>query len=161
MERIYVKYQQLDSHNSYSKPKEEHVKAPYDQANLVTSATENGLHAPVIDFDVPIEVYPSSQLGHHHLYINKEITWEQYQKILTAFVEAGLVEPGYKNAALSNGYTCVRKPGVLKPGVEPRTANVLRENALLRRENYELKTKVGALGKLKNKVQHVKEAMLT
>ena len=64
--------------------------------NLIGSLCESGLHAPLFDFDVPCELLPSKTPGHYHFYIDKEITREQYEKILDAFVDAGIVEPGWK-----------------------------------------------------------------
>lgn len=104
-----------------------------ENANLVCSLCESGKHAPVIDIDVPISVYPSSQLGHNHLYIDKEITWNQYVRILKALAAAGIVEDGYLNVSLAKGYSCVRPIGIVKPG-SPRGADVLVENASLRQK---------------------------
>lgn len=104
-----------------------------DYANLVSSKCESGKHAPVIDIDVPISVYPSSQLGHNHLYIDKEITWNQYTRLLKALASAGIIEDGYLKASLAKGYSAVRPVGITKPG-SPRGAEVLVENAKLRKK---------------------------
>jgi hypothetical protein len=110
----------------------DHAADP-ENANLISSLCDSGKHAPVIDIDVPISVYPSSQLGHNHLYIDKEITWTQYTRILKALAAAGIVEDGYLKACLSKGYSCVRPIGTIKPG-SPRGAEVLVENASLRQK---------------------------
>lgn len=102
-----------------------------DSANLVSSQCVNGKHAPVIDVDIPIHVVPSSQLGHYHLYIDKEISWSNYVRILKALESAGIIESGYLKASLERGYTAVRPVGIVKPG-SPRGSDVLKENAILR-----------------------------
>lgn len=95
------------------------VPAPVEVSHIVTSALgpygESGdLHKPVIDFDIPIRAIPSSQEGHFHLYIDKEITWESYKKILDAFVDSGLVERVHAESSKSRGYSAVRLPWVKK-----------------------------------------------
>ena len=88
-----------------------------DNANVITSvvANSNGLiHKPVIDIDLPISVLPSSTPGHHHLFIDHVMTWDQYVMLLGALVAAGLVEQGYFDASLTRGHTAVRLPWVRK-----------------------------------------------
>jgi hypothetical protein len=116
------------------------------QKNLITSIVksfaihQNGSevksHAPVIDIDVPCELLPSSQLGHYHFYIHKPITWTSYVAILKAFFDAGIVEEGYYKACLSKGYSAVRLPGVIKPGLKVTNSSILKTNAILRRKLY-------------------------
>jgi hypothetical protein len=72
-------------------------------------------HMPVLDFDVPIQVLPSSQLGHYHLYIDHEVGWNKYVKIMEAFEAAGIVEKGFVSASKEKGWTGLRPPGVTKP----------------------------------------------
>lgn len=72
------------------------------------------LHRPVLDIDFPAKLIPSSTEGHFHLYLDKEMTWEQYEKLLLALVEADILEPGYVSASIARGHTCVRLPGVSK-----------------------------------------------
>lgn len=112
------------------------VEVPHETANLISSKCESGKHAPVIDIDFPIAVYPSSQLGHYHLYIDKEITWTQYVRILKALSSAGIIETGYLKASLEKGYTAVRPVGVVKPDA-PKGSNVLVENASLKKKLIE------------------------
>lgn len=108
-----------------------------EEANLIGSLCTSGKHAPVIDFDIPIEVYPSSRLGHYHLYINKETTWAKYRAVLKALKNAGFIEPGYADASIAKEISAVRPVGVVKPQA-PKGVNVLKENAVLRKRNYEL-----------------------
>ncbi len=106
------------------------------EANLISSRCTSGKHAPVIDIDVPMYVVPSSKLGHGHLYIDKEITWAQYTRILKALASAGIVEEGYLEASMERGFTAVRPIGVTKQGA-PKGVDVLKENATLRKKVYD------------------------
>ena len=97
------------------------------RANVTTSRTTSDswghTHRPVLDIDLPIKVVESSTPGHHHLYIDKEMDWEDYSKLLEVLAEVGILEPGYVSAALDRGFTAVRLPWVKKPGTEPLRAN--------------------------------------
>jgi hypothetical protein len=92
------------------------------RANSITSRTVTSLlaptaiHKPVLDIDFPATLVESSTPGHHHLYIDKELTWEQYTKLLEVMVEVGLLQRGYVDAAIARGYTTVRLPWVKKDG---------------------------------------------
>ena len=156
IKRIYFHYKDLDKDKvaageaAYDKQADKYVWVEPEHANLVSSIINEGQpnykdstskHAPVIDFDIPIEVYPSSRLGHHHLYINKAISWEDYQLLLTTLSKVGLVEAGYTGASIANGFSAVRPVGVVKPNA-PKGIEVLKENALLRQEIYKLKAEL-------------------
>lgn len=92
------------------------------QANLVTSLVPNGFgyypqkdsHKPVLDLDFPCTLVPSSTDGKFHLYMNVDVKWESYVKVLDAMAEAGILEAGYVNASKARGYTAVRAPWVKK-----------------------------------------------
>lgn len=120
------------------KPENFYQVSTLDEANLIVSLTEDGYHAPVIDFDLPLEVVPSSTPGHSHLYINHLMTWETYQELLVALVKAGLVEDGYVKASVARGFTSVRPPGLFKADIDPTVGDIMRQNVHLRQMNYEL-----------------------
>lgn len=93
--------------------------ASAEDATVITSevadtACFGGLHRPVLDIDMPVKVLPSSTPGHHHLLIDKEMTWQQYAYLLDALVAVGLIEPGYRDASVERGWSCVRLPWVRK-----------------------------------------------
>ena len=73
-----------------------------------------GRHYPVIDIDVPVVLVPSSTPGHSHLYINHEMSWDDFKTLLFALTEAGVVEMGYTNATIDRGRADVRLPWVQK-----------------------------------------------
>ena len=85
-------------------------------ANLISSLLENGMHAPAIDIDLPCHLVPSTNPGHYHLYFDKEMTWEQYEKLLTVMTEVGLVEKGYLDASRKFKQSYLRLPHVKKKG---------------------------------------------
>ena len=91
-----------------------YIVADEDEANLVGSLLGNGMHAPAIDIDLPCELIESSTPGHFHLYIDHELTWEQYKLLLAVLADVGIVEPGYYRASVARGQTFLRKPGVTK-----------------------------------------------
>lgn len=94
----------------------EYYEAHHFNATLVTSEVdgEPGWHMPVIDIDLPCLLTESSKPGHHHLFINKKITWGQYLNILQALTDAGIVQEGYNFHTRRRGYGTVRYPGVTK-----------------------------------------------
>lgn len=86
-----------------------------EKANLVGSVLPNGNHAPCVDLDgIPVTVVPSSTPGNCHLYIDKEMTWEQYRQILDAFYNAGLIQRGWYREAYERRCSFLRLPGVKK-----------------------------------------------
>lgn len=109
------------------------VVAELSDANVVTSVVapeprsdpeffqdwSQATHKPILDIDLPVVVLPSSTPGHHHLYIDKAMTWEQYFDILTALATAGVIEEGYLNAAERRLHTAVRLPWVKKVADRP------------------------------------------
>ena len=85
-------------------------------ANLISSLCKDGLHRPVLDFDFPARYVPSSTPGHGHLYIDRQICWDSYEKLLLAMEECCLLEPGYVTAAIERKATFVRPEWIRKPG---------------------------------------------
>lgn len=61
-----------------------------------------------------IHVVPSSTPSHHHLYINAVMSWEEYEVMLAAFVEAGIVGDGYLYFCSKRKATWLRMPGISK-----------------------------------------------
>lgn len=75
---------------------------------------EYARHRVVLDIDMEAELIPSSTPGHYHLYLDHELSWRQYRRLLVALAEAGIVEEGYVGASERRGFTCVRLPWVKK-----------------------------------------------
>ncbi len=102
-----------------TKPK----KVPAEEANLVSSilelpedftplqeddwATETR-HGICLDIDLPCALVESSP-GHYHLYIERDIPWTAYQRLLRALSDAGVIEQGYYQASVEKEGTFLRK----------------------------------------------------
>lgn len=87
-----------------------------EEANLISSQLPTGNHAPALDIDLPCQLIESCTPGHYHLYIDAPMPWKQYQKLLDALADAGILEKGYVDASKKRGQTFLRKPGVRKSG---------------------------------------------
>lgn len=87
-----------------------------DEANLIGSTIDmNGdVHYPVIDFDIPVRLVPSSTPGHNHLYIDHPVTLQQMVNMLAAMAEAGVVQKGFANGTRRNKVATVRPPWIQK-----------------------------------------------
>lgn len=88
------------------------------KAEVVTSEAvghwRKNMHRPVLDIDFPAAVIPSTTPGHGHLYIDKPMTWDQYERLLNVLAEVGIIEQGYANASIERQHTAVRLPWVKK-----------------------------------------------
>ena len=84
-------------------------------ADLITSERHGGgnRHAVVLDVDLPVHVVESSP-GRHHLYIDVDLSWRQYRRLLRALSRAGIIERRWAHIARYDGYTSVRPPWKLK-----------------------------------------------
>ena len=75
----------------------------------------SGKHKPVLDIDLPVKVVPSSTEGHFHLFIDKEMSWKDYTKLLDVLAEVGIIEQGFSRVSQgSRQHTAVRLPWVKK-----------------------------------------------
>lgn len=80
--------------------------------NISELEDEPDTHSIMLDIDAECELIPSRTPGHYHLYIDKELSWKAYLKLLDALVEAGIVEKGWVEAARKSGATVLRLPPV-------------------------------------------------
>ena len=89
--------------------------APLSESNLVCSDLRaERLHRPILDLDMDAMLIESSTPGHHHLYIDKPMTWDDYQKLLDVLEEVGILEPGYVQVSKKRKRTQVRTPWTKK-----------------------------------------------
>lgn len=80
-------------------------------AEVVSSELDDGSgHTPMLDIDLPVRVIESSTPGHHHLYIDKKMSWLQYRRLLKALYKAGIIEKGWYQASLARRGTHLRPP---------------------------------------------------
>lgn len=91
------------------------VPASVENANVVTSLLPNGNHAPCIDLDFPAYLIPSTTPGHFHLYLEKELSWKEYEKLLKAMSEVGIIEKNYYSMSEKIKQTVLRLPYIKKP----------------------------------------------
>jgi hypothetical protein len=85
-------------------------EAPPQTAELVCSDVGMGLHKPVIDLDLPAKLVPSGTPGHSHLYLEQEVPFEDYMRILEALAFAGIVQWGFHDSTRERGFGSVRHP---------------------------------------------------
>lgn len=83
-------------------------------ANVLTSGKpDDPMCYPVLDLDFRCQLLTSTS-GHCHLVIEKQVTREQYDKLLTVLRDIGLYDEGcYKNWKRA-GFTGVRLPWICK-----------------------------------------------
>lgn len=90
-----------------------------DQSIPGTTPFAETMHKVVIDLDHDARLVPSSTPGHHHLFIDKPMRWDQLVRLLCVLAEVGLVEPGYVSASIERGHTSVRLPDVKRDVPRP------------------------------------------
>lgn len=91
------------------------VEPDIEKAHLLLSLENGtGMHRPVLDIDFPVHVEPSSTPGHFHLFLDKPMPWHQYEKLLYALANAGIIEYNYASVSGQRGYTSVRLPWIRK-----------------------------------------------
>lgn len=78
------------------------------KANLVSSLTDEGMHMPALDIDLPCRLVESTTKGHYHLFIDKPMTWESYRLLLEALEELGIIEKGFLDASVARGASFLR-----------------------------------------------------
>jgi hypothetical protein len=104
-------------YTSYDEPRKQPDEVEnIDNANIVTSKVKGTInqHKPVLDIDFPATLIPSSTPGHFHLFLDREMSWFVYEKLLYALADAGILEEGYVGASIQRGYTAVRLPWIKK-----------------------------------------------
>jgi hypothetical protein len=100
---------------SYTDPVSYDIVKEPKNANLITSevaGTHN--HKPVLDIDLPCKLISSTHAGHHHLYIDKILTWEHYIELLNVLAKIGIIQTGYRDSSLARGFSSVRLPWIKK-----------------------------------------------
>ncbi|HVT63463.1 MAG TPA: hypothetical protein VHD33_08265 [Legionellaceae bacterium] len=120
--RYYSYFEFIDDLGGSDDPKWPEGKYDYakkDEANLLSSECKDGLHRPVIDFDIPVKYVPSSTEGHGHLYIDRSCTWEQYKLLLNALYMCGFIQKGFHDFSIKRQASYVRPEWVKKPAPMP------------------------------------------
>lgn len=68
-------------------------------ADTVKNHHRDGNHVVAIDVDLPCHLIETSP-GHHHLVIEREMSWARYRALLVALAEADIIERGFLEACL-------------------------------------------------------------
>jgi hypothetical protein len=71
-------------------------------------------HKPVLDLDMDVLVLPSSTPGHHHLYIDRAMPWNEYSLLLNVLAHVGILQDGYVRASHHRSESFLRTPWTRK-----------------------------------------------
>lgn len=71
-------------------------------------------HKPVLDLDMDVMVLPSSTPGHHHLYIDKALPWNEYSLLMNVLAHVGILQHGYVAASHHRAESFLRTPWTRK-----------------------------------------------
>lgn len=110
IERVERGYRDLDFKTVYQ-------PVPIEQATHIHSRLPDFRHVPVLDVDLPVRVRESGTPGHHHLFIDKPMSWRAYKRLLKALARAGIVEKDWVRTSIRHGGTLARiwKQGERRP----------------------------------------------
>jgi len=67
---------------------------------------------PPLVFDAPVTVHSSTTADHHHVYVEKEIEWEGYRRVLGHLRRVGILEDRYVQMSLRREKTMLLRPGI-------------------------------------------------
>jgi hypothetical protein len=82
----------------YTQDAEHEKRETFTDANLISSRIKGtSRHRPIIDIDFPAMLVPSSTEGHSHLYLDKELTKDQMERLLEVLHEVGIIADGNLN----------------------------------------------------------------
>lgn len=111
----YITDQGLTDGYGGPRSKMKHV-SDIDDANVISSlvAKSKEVHRPVLDIDMPMVLHESSTPGHFHLMIDHFMAWEDYERLLRALANAGIIEQRYLEQCIRHKESCVRLPWVKK-----------------------------------------------
>lgn len=89
------------------------------KANLVTSKVHpryfmDDMHKVVLDIDMDAALVPSTTPGHFHLYLEKYMPAQVYQRFLKDMAKYGIISEGYAAYAARRGETGARTPWTKK-----------------------------------------------
>ena len=115
-----------DNYSSYDVGAEYLTERP-SEAKLLSSRVsettgDEGLHIIALDLDMPAALVPSSTEGHFHLYIDHELGWPAYEKLLDALADAGVIERGYAEVSKARKETHLRTPWTRKQVIPEQPA---------------------------------------
>lgn len=106
-------------------------RAPEESATLISSLLEGdeNHHAPVLDFDFPCRLVPSTTPGHFHFYIDTAVTWKHYKRMLVALSDVGLIQQGFADNSIARQQTMVIREGLTKEDLAKRGVQILTDSS--------------------------------
>lgn len=72
-------------------------------------------HVVAIDLDMDAVLIATTTPGHHHLVVDKELSWVQYSQLLFTLWDVGLIQEGYYRACMNRKASWLRTPWTKKP----------------------------------------------
>lgn len=100
--------EQEDSDDGVPMEKDQN-RYPAKDGNLISSKIEgSSRHFPVLDLDFEAVLIDSKTPGNHHLYLNKDVSWQAYKNLLKALFDAELINDGFYHRALLEEATFCR-----------------------------------------------------
>jgi hypothetical protein len=104
----------LDKQEYVSENVHKTVDSP-DAANLISSKMKgSSKHKVILDLDFEAALLPSSTPGHHHLYLNKELTHDQMEQLLFTLHDVGIIAGGNMNQWMKFKAQFLRLPWIRK-----------------------------------------------
>lgn len=113
-ERLYYRVDDLNGSDAPLTGEELRIPCSKEEANLVGSLCEDGMHRPVLDIDLPCRLVPSSTPGHFHLYLELPMVEERFMALVEALGTAGVVSAFYSKAVQARRQSFVRCEWVRK-----------------------------------------------
>lgn len=113
-DRRWFKLEEFENDSSDEPQPVARDRAGLGEGNLVSSLTEDGTHRPALDLDIPARLVPSTTEGHSHLYLDVNLSQEEYQKLLDVMWEVGILQRGFVSQLERLGATFLRPPWVKK-----------------------------------------------
>jgi hypothetical protein len=94
------------------------VESP-EEANLISSKMlGRNRHKVILDIDFPAALIPSSTEGHFHLYLDKELSPEDMEKLVTTLWQVGIIADGNYNQWMRSKAQFLRLPWIKKKAAD-------------------------------------------
>lgn len=80
---------------------------------LASAVTVRGRHNPYkvnVSLSADAALVPSRTRGHNHLYVDTEIPWNSYRRILNSMRSLGVLEEGFRFCSRMRGMSMLRLP---------------------------------------------------
>ncbi|MCC6563300.1 hypothetical protein IT087_00225 [Candidatus Uhrbacteria bacterium] len=77
---------------------------------------------PALVLTVGARVNPSSSVGHHHLYLDREMPWPAYEQLLLALRDAEIIGQDFCDMSIRWRVSFLLKPGLTKSDLKLRFA---------------------------------------